>query len=172
MRIIKEFAEFEEKGPKETNLWRVTVKSHAKLNGLTSDDVDKLLDINTYTEHLDFKEEHNKKMKEEYDKYPLAKWQLAKGVEIENLFFDNLDFKIEGDKAYVDTKFEVFFTEQFDERDVIGWAEGFNRITKAFLMQGMKNIVNKTHDENKNKIEYQFLKDLLSNEEFVVRKIK
>lgn len=172
MKIIKEFAEFEEQGPKETNLWRVIVKSHADLNGLSSDDVANLLDINNYTEHLEFREEHSKKMKEEYGKYPVAKWQLTKKDEIENLFFDNLDFKIKGDKAYIDTKFEVFFTEEFDERDVIEWSEGFNRITKAFLMQKMKKIIDKTLDKDKNEIEFQFLKDLTSNEEFIVRKIK
>ena len=139
MKIIKEFAEFKE-GPKDTVLWSVEVKSHANTNGLTDVEIGDIFEYHNHEEYTDFKTDFNKKMSDEYNKYAVAKWQLAKTEEIERLFHDNIKYSIKDDVVYVTTKFEISFTDSFDKGDVLGWTEGFNRIAKLVPMIHMYHL--------------------------------
>lgn len=168
MNIIKEFSEFN--GPKDTALWKVEINSKAKTYGLTPEEIENVFNYYTHEEYVDFKTEYNKKTKEEYDKYPIAKWQLSKSVEVEKLFFTNVKYEIKGDVVYATTKFEIKFTDDFDRGDVIGWTEGFHRFAQLVPMVQIYNLVNKIEHSEVNKKERKFTEDLVRNEKWNVEK--
>jgi len=169
MKIIKEFSEFKE-GPKDTTLWSVEIRSHANTQGLSHDEIDKIFKYYNHPEYLDFKSEM-KKSDAKYDEYPVAKWQLSKSAELENLFFNSLTFEIKDDVAYAAIKFEISFTDGFDRGDVIGWTEGFSRFAQLVTMIHGYNLVNKIDTGETYEKEFEFTKDLIRNQKWKVEKI-
>lgn len=169
MNIIKEFSEF--KGPKDSVQWKVEISSHATTD-LTIEDIKRVFNYYSHPENIDFKTEFNKK-RGEYDKYPVAKWQLSKSDELENLFFNSIKFEIKDDGVvYANIKFQISFTEEFDRGDVIEWVEGFSRYGQLVPMVRMYNIVNKVDDdEEMYEKEKKFTADLVRNQKWKIEKI-
>ena len=137
---------------KETTKWKVEVTSKANTYGLSDIEIKELFNYHNHTEYVDFKTEMKEKDKQ-YDIYPVAKWQLEKGNEVEQLFHNNIKFEINGDIVTVSTNFEVTFTDSFEKDDVLTWVEGFHRYSKLVPMVAMYNIMNKSFDEERNKKE-------------------
>lgn len=118
----------------------------------------------------------NKKMQDEYDQYPVAKWQNKKSAEVEELFTNSLKYKIEDDKVSVDVNFEVAFTKTFTKGDVYEWVEGLHRLVSAHSMIQMEKIINsnkeeKPFDEELSKREREFLTNLTRSQRWIVKKL-
>ena len=155
---------------KETTKWKVEVTSKANTYGLSDEEIKELFNYHNHTEYVDFKTEMKEKDKQ-YDIYPVAKWQLEKGNEVEQLFHNNIKFEINGDIVTVSTNFEVTFTDSFEKDDVLTWVEGFHRYSKLVPMVAMHNIVNKSFDEERNKKERKFTEELSNNEDYKIVKL-
>lgn len=148
---------------KETTNWKVEVTSETSTHGLSDEQIKELFNYHNHPEYVDFKNEMKEKDKQ-YDIYPVAKWQLEKGDEVEQLFHNNIKFEINGDIVKVSTKFEVTFPDSFEKDDVLSWTEGFHRYSKLVPMVAMYNIINKSSDEERNKKERKFTEELSNNE--------
>lgn len=155
---------------KETTKWKVEVTSKANTYGLSDIEIKELFNYHNHTEYVDFKTEMKEKDKQ-YDIYPVAKWQLEKGNEVEQLFHNNIKFEINGDIVTVSTNFEVTFTDSFEKDDVLNWVEGFHRYSKLVPMVAMYNIMNKSFDEERNKKERKFTEELSNNEDYKIVKL-
>jgi hypothetical protein len=113
-------------------------------------------------------------MQDEYDQYPVAKWQNQKGAEVEESFKNAFKYKIDGDKVSVDVNFETVFTKNFTKGDVYQWVEGLDRLVKAHSMIQMEKIMGrkeKPFDEELSKREREFLLNLSKSQRWQVKKL-
>lgn len=148
---------------KEKTNWKVEVSSKASTHGLSDEQIKELFVYHNHPEYVDFKNEMKEKDKQ-YDIYPVAKWQLEKVHEVEQLFHNNIKFEINGDIVTVSTNFEVTFPDSFKKDDVLNWTEGFHRFSKLVPMVAMYNIMNNSFDEERNEKEKKFTEELSNNE--------
>lgn len=165
-KIITEFSKFKN----DSVLWNIRITSTASTNGLTSEEIDNILNSYKDEENQDFKAKM-KSQNKEYDKYPVSKWQIEKIEEIENSFYENLKYEIINDEVNLEIEFQIEFTSEFEKGDVIEWSEGINRIRKAYPMSQMGNIVKNNFNEQLSKKAYKFLDELYHNENITVKKI-
>lgn len=105
-----------------------------------------------------------------YDEYPVAKWQLAKAKEIEELWHNNIDYTINNENVKVSVNFNVDLPKDWDKSDVITWTEGFNRLNQVLLIYQMEKLV-KDNNYHIDKEENNFLHRLSENQKFSVEKI-
>lgn len=160
----------------EDKIWKVEIKSETDTNGLTNEQLNEVLDVLNDDYTLERQNNFNKKMSDEYDQYPVSKWQNQKVVEIEELFRNSLKYKIDEDKVVVDVNFNVTFTENFTEGDVYQWVQGLHRLVDAHstlqidkLMKSFKE--GKSFDEELSKRERQFLLNLIQSQDWKVKKL-
>ena len=153
----------------DTTTWKVHLYSKSKKHNLSDNQIDDVLHCFNDEDIKKFKADFNKKMRDEYNQYPLAKWQNDKTEEIENKFFDNLKYNIFNNIVEISIEFEIKFTDYFDNIDVHNWAHGLNRLRKIHPMIQQKKIINKEEiDDN----EEHFLNELCDNEHISVTKIE
>jgi hypothetical protein len=162
--IIKEFAEFKEL--QDTSTWKVSVSSHANMNSLTKELVDKVMDCYHHDEYQDFINTSDKKLTD-VQEHPTAIWQIKKNREIETKFFDNFKYTIKDGQVSTHTEFEIKFTNDFDKNDVLDWTEGMNRFCQIHPMTYMrKPKLDDTYQEEKN-----FLHELRKNQKIKIEQI-
>ena len=146
--------------------WKVGVTSFANKKELTNEQVKNILDCYNSKEYQDWITEVDKKDKK-YDIYPDAKWQLEKSREIEKLWYENI--KVDFNHGIVDfcVSLEIDFPESFDNRDVMGWIEGCDRLVKILLFVQSEKICD-SHinlgDYEVDKRENEFLEELSKNQ--------
>lgn len=155
---------------KETTNWKVEVTSGASTHGLSTEEIKELFNYHNHPEYVDFKNEMKEKNKK-FDIYPVAKWQLEKGDEVELSFHNNIRFEINVDIVTVTVNFEVTFPDSFKKDDVLSWTEGFHRYSKLVPMVAIYNIMNKSLDEERNKKERKFTEELANNEIYKIVKL-
>ena len=160
--------------PKEDKIWKIEIHSETNTNGLTTEQVEDVLDVLNDEYHVEYQKNWNKKMQDEYGQYPVAKWQNQKGAEIEETFRNSLKYNIVDDKVIVDVNFEVTFTNNFTKGDVYQWVEGLDRLVKAHSMIQMEKIMGrkeKPFDEELSKQEREFLLNLSKSQRWEVKKL-
>ena len=160
--------------PEEDKPWKIEIHSETNTNGLTEDQVKDVLDVLNDEYHVEYQKNWNKKMQDEYEQYPVAKWQNKKSTEVEELFKKALKYKIDGDKVSVDVSFEVSFTKNFTKGDVYEWVEGLHRLVSAHAMIQMEKIMGrkeKPFDEELSKQEREFLINLSKSQRWEVKKL-
>lgn len=154
---------------KDTTNWKVSLSSKSNKHNLSDEQIDEVLHCNNNEVYKNLRTDFNKKMRDEYDRSPLGKWQNAKSEEIENKFFDNLKYIIIDDVVEISIEFEMKFSESFCADDVINWTQGLNRFRKIHPMIQQKKIINKEEiDDN----EEHFLNELCDNENINITKIE
>jgi len=160
--------------PKEDKIWKIEIHSETNTNGLTTEQVEDVLDVLNDEYHVEYQKNWNKKMQDEYGQYPVAKWQNQKGAEIEQTFKKSLTYNIVGDKVSVDVIFDVTFPKSFSKGDVYQWIEGLDRLVKAHSMIQMEKIMGrkeKPFDEELSKQEREFLLNLSKSQRWEVKKL-
>ena len=173
MRIIKEFSNFNN----NNNNWHVKMTSQAGTNGLSNNQIESSLHSNIDPDNVKFHKEFNAKMDSKYDN-PNARWQTDKRVELDKLFNDNLSYQIDDDIVNITVEYDVEFPNDWDRGDIIGWCEGFNKISKAYHYSHSERIVKRykddptgiIRDENHSEIK-DFLDEIASNQKFEITKI-
>ena len=158
----------------EDKLWKIEIHSETITNGLTTEQVEDVLDVLNDEYHVEYQKNWNKKMQDEYNQYPVAKWQIQKGTEIEETFRNSLKYNIVDDKVSVDVVFDVTFLENFDKGDVYQWIEGLDRLVKAHSNIQIEKLMGrkeKPFDEELSKQEREFLLNLTKNQRWEVKKL-
>lgn len=158
----------------EDKLWKIEIHSETNTNGLTTDQVKDVLDVLNDEYHLEYQKNWNKKMQDEYNQYPVAKWQIQKGVEIEETFRNSLIYNIVDDKVSVDVVFDVTFPKSFSKGDVYQWIEGLDRLVKAHSMIQIEKLMSrkeKPFDEELSKQERELFLDLIKCQRWEVKKL-
>ena len=149
--------------------WKINITSEASKNTLTDEqlaDIFKSFFSEKYQKFRNDMIESDKK----YDEYPVAKWQLAKAKEIEELWHNNIDYTINNENVKVSVNFNVDLPKDWDKSDVITWTEGFNRLNQVLLIYQMEKLV-KDNNYHIDKEENNFLHRLSENQKFSVEKI-
>ena len=157
----------------EDKHWKIEIHSETNTNGLTTEQVEDVLDVLNDEYHVEYQKNWNKKMQDEYGQYPVAKWQNQKGAEIEETFRNSLTYSIVDDKVSVDVVFDVTFPKSFSKDDVYQWIEGLHRLVKAHSMIQIEKLVNKEKifDEELSKQERELLLDLIKCQRWEVKKL-
>lgn len=154
---------------KDTTNWKISLSSKSNKHNLSDKQIEDVLHCYNDEDYQKFKSDFNKKMRDEYDQYPVTKWQNAKSEEIENKFLNNIKYNIIEDIVEVSIEFEMKFTENFCSDDVINWTHGLNRLRKIHPMIQQKKIIKKEYiDDN----EEHFLNELCDYENINVIKIE
>ena len=149
------------------NLWKVTISSFANRNNLSDSQLDKIFTCYNRDKYQDFKKEMTEKNKE-YDKYPVAKWQLEKANSIEKLWHNSIKYSIIEDVVSVSVSLDVEFPTEFDKDDVLMWVEGFTRLNLVYNFVQMEDIVAEIEiDRNENVL----LNELVDNQKFDRKRI-
>ncbi len=143
----------------DTSTWKVLVSSHANMNSLTKELVDKVLNCYHHEEYQDFIKDSDKKL-EDGNEHPVSVWQIKKNREIETKFFDNFKYTIVDGTVSTHTEFEIKFTEDFDKDDVLDWTEGMNRFCQIHPM----TYINKPKLDDTYQEEKKFLYELRKNQ--------
>jgi hypothetical protein len=160
----------------EDKPWKIEIHSETNTNGLTNKQLNDVLDVLNDDYTLERQNNFNKKMSDEYDQYPVAKWQNQKVVEIEELFRNSLKYKIDNDKVLVDVNLEITFPDNFTEGDVYQWVQGLHRLVDAHstlqIDKLMKSFKEGNFDEELSKRERQFLLNLIQSQDWKVKKLK
>lgn len=154
------------KEPQDISTWKVSVSSHANMNSLTKELVDKVLDCYHHEEYQDFIKTSDKKL-EDVNEHPVAIWQIKKNREIETKFFDNFKYDLKDDVVSTHTEFEILFPVDWDEDDVLDWVEDMNRFCQIHPMTYMGKLkLDDTYQEEK-----KFLYELRKNQTIKIEEI-
>lgn len=149
--------------------YNVIIMSGANKHDLSDDQVSDIFKSYFSKKYQRFRNnmlEGNKK----YDNIPLAKWQLAKAKEFEDLWHNNIKYVIENNIVRVTVDFNIELPDDWDKSDVITWAEGFSRLNNVLLMYQMEKLA-KDNTYKINKEENKFVKRLIANQKFIIDKI-
>lgn len=117
--------------------------------GLTSDYIQKVITAYNLPCEKEFWKKYLDSGLKKYDKYPVAKWQLKKGEEIRNLFFENLKYELTEEKITLSTEFDVTLPKSFDHGDVCQWTMWFNDIYISYSNSIMEDMVNSIEIDKK-----------------------
>lgn len=156
--------------------WKIKIHSEINKNGLTNEQVEDVLNVLNDEYYLEYQSDWNKKMQDEYDQYPVAKWQNQKGTEIDETFRNSLTYRIFDDRVIVDVEFEATFTPVFTKGDVYQWVKGLDRLLDAHSMIQMNKLVKSykegsVFDEELSKKEREFLLNLSKSQRWEVIKL-
>ena len=149
--------------------YKINLTSEATKNSLSDEQLNDIFKCFFCKEYQNFRNsilEEDKK----YDEFSLAKWQLAKAKEIEELWHNNIDYTIDNENVKVSVNFNVDLPKSWDKDDIIIWTEGFDRLNKVLLMYQMEKLTasNSTYHVYKN--ENDFLHRLSKNQKFNIEK--
>ncbi len=170
-KIIKDFSEFNKP---EDKLWRVSIESKADCGDLTPEQIEDVLDILNDEYYIEYQNNFNQKMKDEYDQYPVSNWQNAKSSEIEEIFRKSLKYDIKDNQVSVKVSFDIDFLDNFDKQDVYQWIQGLSRLVNAHSMIQIEKIMGrkeKAFDEELSKKERDFLIKLERSQKWNVEQI-
>lgn len=161
---------------KKEVLWNISITSRAERKNLTNEEIDYIM---TLFNDPEYRVEYNSIKESVRNTFPDSKvaiWQCDKGVEIDKLFEDNLQYDISEDEVNIVCDYSVYLGKNFDEGDVMTWATGLHHLVQILPRIAINNIKecyanNQEFNENPYKIYQTFLQDISHNQIMNVTKI-